>query len=186
MATCDDLAMLVGRARAGETDAWEELVVRFRALVMKIARSFRLAPEDASDVAQMTWLRLLESIDRIREPERLAGWIATTARRECLRVLRTSARELPTEDIDRGEASHSYDAPGHELLGAELRSTVRTAVHALPDGPRELMQVLLTSPPPSYETISGTLDMPVGSIGPTRGRAINRLRRDPEILALAS
>ncbi|CAN5922500.1 sigma-70 family RNA polymerase sigma factor [soil metagenome] len=181
-----DLVDLVHRARAGDDAAWEELVDRFRGLIGAVTRSFRLAPSDAADVAQTTWLRLLESIERVREPARLAGWIATTTRRECLRVLRTSGRELPSDEVDRGEPSHSYAAPGEELIGTELRATVCEAVHALPDRHRRLMQVLMTEPSPAYATVAGALAMPVGSIGPTRGRAIEQLRRDPRILALAS
>lgn len=181
-----EMVDLVRRARDGDAAAWECLVTRFRGLIAAIARSFRLSPSDTADIAQTTWLRLFESIDRVRDPQRLAGWLATTARRECLRVLRSTTREFPGDEVDRGLESYCYDAPDEQLLGEEERTTVRAAVGALPDGHRRLLQVLLAEPPPSYMAVAETLDMPVGSIGPTRGRAIEQLRQDPQILALAS
>lgn len=185
MAVDGELVDLVRRARAGDDDAWEELVDRFRGLIAAITRSFRLAPGDAADVAQTTWLRLFESIDRVREPDRLAAWIGTTARRECLRLLRLSAREQPTEEPVRDEETPTFAAPGRELITAEERAVLWSAVHALPDRHRRLMSVLLATPTPSYATVAAALDMPVGSIGPTRIRALERLRRDPHVLALA-
>lgn len=182
-----EMTVLVSRARSGDRDAWEDLVRRFRGLVVAVTRSFRLAPEDAADVVQQTWLRLFESIDRVREPERLAAWIATTARRECLRLLRVGGREDPTEDIERhGDGTGQFPAPGQELISAQERSMVQAAVQALPDRHRRLMTVLMATTRPSYMAVAETLDMPVGSIGPTRMRAIERLRRDPQVLALAS
>lgn len=181
-----DLAELVQRARDGEASAWEELVPRFRGLVAAISRSFSLTGADAEDVAQTTWLRLYESIGSIRQPERLAAWIGTTARRECLRLLRTAARELPAESLEGTEDSHSFAAPDQVVLATEELATVRAAVHALPDRHRRLIGVLASAPTPSYSAVAESLDMPIGSIGPTRGRAIDRLRRAPEILALAS
>lgn len=181
------MAALVGRARDGEAAAWDELIRRFRGLVATITRSFRLGPDDAADAAQQTWLRLFESIDRVREPEKLAAWIATTARRECLRLLRRGRREDPADDVERcGDASDAYPAPGQELIAEQERSALWAAVRALPDRHRRLMTVLMASTRPSYEAVSDALGMPVGSIGPTRMRAIERLRRDPQLLALAS
>ena len=176
---------LVRRARSGDDRAWEELIERFRGLVAAITRGFRLSPSDAADVAQTTWLRLFESIDRVREPERLASWIGTTVRRECLRVVRMAGRELLTDEIDRAEPSPSYDAPGQQLLSAEARATVLDAVAGLPDRHRRLLTALFTTPCPSYAAVADELDMPVGSIGPTRQRAVERLQRNPRVLALA-
>jgi len=181
-----EVATLVGRARSGDRDAWEELVERFRGLVIAVTRSFRLAPDDAADVVQQTWLRLFESIDRVREPEKLASWIGTTARRECLRLLRKGGRERPTDDIDRhDDGSPAFPAPGQELLTAQEHRALWTAVQSLPDRHRRLMTVLMASTRPSYGSVAQALEMPVGSIGPTRMRAIERLRRDPQLMALA-
>lgn len=187
MSTGADLVELVRRARNGDTAAWEQLITRFRGLVMAIARSFRLAQDDAADVVQQTWLRLFESIDRVREPERLAAWIGTTARRECLRLLRTSGREQPTDDLDRrADLPQAFPAPGQELISAQERAALWTAVRELPDRHVRLMTMLMETGRPSYDTVAEVLDMPIGSIGPTRMRAIERLRRDPHLMALAS
>ncbi len=181
-----ELVVLVQRARDGEADAWDDLVLQFRGLVAAITRSFRIPPADADDVAQTTWLRLFESLDTVRQPERLAAWISTTTRRECMRVLKAATRELPTDDIERTGESRSFAAPDQEVIAVEERTALRAAVDALPDRHRRLMGVLTALPAPSYSAVADTLDMPVGSIGPTRGRAIDRLRRDPQLLALAS
>jgi RNA polymerase sigma factor (sigma-70 family) len=186
-ASVADLGDLVQRARAGDNDAWIRLITRFRGLPSAIARGFRLAGWQAEDVEQTTWLRLFESIDRVRNPERLPGWLATTARRECLHLLRNAAREAPTDDLTaRADDSGRFPAPEDDLLSSEARSIVTTAVHALPDHHRRLLETLLTAPDSSYTEVARSLDMPVGSIGPTRARGIDRLRHDPQIMALAS
>src|SRR5262245_64975338 len=89
---------LVARAASGDTAAWDELVERFGRLVWSVTRAHRLPDADAADVFQTTWLRLVENIDRIAQPGSLGGWLATTARRESLAVLRRNARILPTDD----------------------------------------------------------------------------------------
>jgi RNA polymerase sigma factor (sigma-70 family) len=186
-ASVADIGDLVRRARAGDSDAWTRLITRFRGLPAAIARNFRLTGWEAEDVEQTTWLRLFESIDRLRNPERLPGWLATTARRECLHLLRSASRETPTEDlITRADDTGRFPAPGDDLMAAEVRTIVTTAVHALPDHHCRLLETLLASPNQSYTDVARSLDMPVGSIGPTRARGIDRLRRDPQVMALAS
>jgi RNA polymerase sigma factor (sigma-70 family) len=181
-----DTAALVHSARNNDARAWEEIVARFRGLVASIARSHGLRADDIADVMQTTWLRLYESIDRLRDPERLAGWISTTARRECLRLLRTRARELPADDAMVDQESHAFPAPDLQLVTAEEHAVLWSAVHDLPDKHHDLMTLLLASPRPSYADISRSLDMAIGSIGPTRMRAIEHLRKRPEVAALAS
>jgi RNA polymerase sigma factor (sigma-70 family) len=178
------VANLVMQARAGERDAWEELITRFDGLIVGIARSFRLNCDDVADVAQTTWLRVFESVDRIRQPERIGAWIATTARRECLRLLRMAGRERPTEDVDIHESAPAFATPGEQLIDAEERAAVRAAVAGLPDRHQRLMGLLMAHGRPSYARVARTLDMPVGSIGPTRMRAIDRLRNDPNVIAI--
>jgi RNA polymerase sigma factor (sigma-70 family) len=182
-----DIGDLVRRARAGDDDAWARLITRFRGLPAAIAHGFRLTGWEAEDVEQTTWLRLFESIDRLRNPERLPGWLATTARRECLQLLRSAAREAPTEDlVTRPDDTCRFPAPGDDLIAAEARTVVTSAVHALPDHHRRLLETLLAAPNQSYTDVARRLDMPVGSIGPTRARGIDRLRRNPHVMALAS
>lgn len=183
----DDLVELVLRARAGDNGAWVLLVRRFRGLLASIARSYRLANSDVEDVVQTTWLRLYESIDRLRQPESLPGWLSTTARRESLRLLRMSTREAPTEQVGAcADNSGRLPNPGDELLDGEKQAVLWEAVQELPDPHRRLLTTLLTAPSPAYADVARELDMPVGSIGPTRARGIDRLRRNPQLAALAA
>jgi RNA polymerase sigma factor (sigma-70 family) len=174
--TSDQLiAGLVERAGAGDQTAWNEIVERFQGLVWATARAHRLSHADAADVAQTTWLRLVEHLDRIREPEALGAWVATTARRECLRHLRTHARELPTDEADVFEAP-SDDAPELALLTEERDSALWRAFTRLGERCQSLLRLLVSGDEPSYEEIGAALGMPVGAIGPTRMRCLEKLR----------
>ncbi|HSK26533.1 MAG TPA: sigma-70 family RNA polymerase sigma factor [Jiangellales bacterium] len=175
-------AELVRDAASGDQSAWDELVERYSGLVWAVARGHRMGHADASDVFQTTWLRLVEHLDRLREPEHLGGWLSSTARRECLRVLRLRGRELPDEDVAFGRDTGPRDdppVPGPEaaLLAREERAAVVAAFGHLPDRCQVLLRMLAADPAPSYTEVSTTLDMPVGSIGPTRGRCLEHLRR---------
>lgn len=174
--TASRTALLEG-ARRGEQAAWDDLVSDFSSLVWSIARGYRLPDEDAADAVQMTWLRLVENLDRIRDAERLPGWLATTARRECLQVLRRSGREIPTFD-DAPQLSVDPAPPvDTALLLDERDRAVWSAFSVLGERCRRLLRVLMASPPPSYREVSAALAMPVGSIGPTRQRCLEDLRR---------
>jgi RNA polymerase sigma factor (sigma-70 family) len=174
--TASRTALLEG-ARRGEQAAWDDLVSDFSSLVWSIARGYRLPDEDAADAVQMTWLRLVENLDRIRDAERLPGWLATTARRECLQVLRRSGREIPTFD-DSPQLSVDPAPPvDTALLLDERDRAVWSAFSVLGERCRRLLRVLMASPPPSYREVSDALAMPVGSIGPTRQRCLEDLRR---------
>jgi RNA polymerase sigma factor (sigma-70 family) len=142
-----------------------------------MTRDCKLAASDAADVVQATWLRLLENIDRIEYPDRIGSWLATTARHECLRhVARRKKMILVDDDL----AFH--DVVGHQpdlderLLAHESAEEVRQALSRLPWHWQRLLELLMTDPPASYAEISSQLDLPVGSIGPTRGRCLERLR----------
>jgi RNA polymerase sigma factor (sigma-70 family) len=171
------LAAHLREAAAGDERAWSELVAEFEPMLWAITRAHRLGHADAADVVQTTWLRLAENLGGIREPTRLGAWLATTARRECLRGLRTSARELP--DSEHADAI-DVDAPPIDgaLLEAEWRATVRSALRQLPARDQSLLLMLVADSTRSYEEIGSKLAMPIGSIGPTRGRALERLRRE--------
>lgn len=169
---------LIDRARNGDQSAWNELVERYTRLLWSVARAHRLPQAEAADVVQMTWLLLVENLDHIRDPERLPGWLATTARRECLRTLRLSNREQPSEPDDS-----YWDAPDDDAEPVDARLLVeeRDAVlwgcfTRLPRRCQGLLRVLMATSPPSYAEVSAALGLPVGSIGPTRGRCIGRLR----------
>jgi RNA polymerase sigma factor (sigma-70 family) len=169
------LEQLVPAAASGDQAAWNELVDRFQGLVWATARSFRLSLADAADVAQTTWLRLVENLDRIREPERLGAWLATTARREALRHLRLHGRELPSDEADLFEAP--LDDPLEVALLTEERDTALWGAFAqLSERCQTLLRLLVAEDEPSYEAIGAALDMPIGAIGPTRMRCLDKLR----------
>ncbi len=168
-----EVAELVRAAAEGDQAAWNGLVDRYNGLVWSVARSHRLAAADASDVVQTTWLRLVENLGRLQDPERVGAWLATTARRECLRTLRHSARLLPTEELPDEGVDARLDAA---LLVEERDRALWQAFGGLSDRCQALLRILVADPPPSYEDIGAALDMPIGSIGPTRQRCLERLR----------
>jgi len=172
---------LLSRARELDQKAWDQIVERYTALLWSVARAYRLGTADAADVVQTTWLRLLENLGRIQDPERLAGWLATTARRESLRTLRRAGRERVGGLADAGgeevETVRSTDPPVDEgLLLEERDALLWRCFRKLSSRCQILLRVLVATPPPSYADVSAALGMPVGSIGPTRGRCVQRLR----------
>jgi RNA polymerase sigma factor (sigma-70 family) len=175
--TGDELADLVQSAAAGHESGWETLVREFRGLIWAAARAHRLGDADAADVVQATWLRLLEHLDDLREPARLGAWLVTTAHRECLRVLRDFQRHvLFGQDAPERE---SLDAPpGDRLLIAERDQALWRSFERLRASDQELLRLLMADPRPAYDAISAVLDMPIGSIGPSRARALERLHQE--------
>jgi len=167
---------LLRRATGGSAPAWDELVDRFSSLLWAIARAHRLADADAGDVVQTTWLRLLEHLGRIEDPDRLPGWLATTARHECLRVLRRAGRELPAGDDAPFDVTDAADPLDVRLVLQERDARLWECFGALSGRCQTLLRVLMADPAPSYAEVSAALDMPVGSIGPTRARCLERLR----------
>ena len=173
-----DATHLIQRAAEGHRWAWERLVAQYSRLIWAMTRDFKLPENDAADVAQATWLRLLEHIERIEHPDRLGSWLATTARHECLRHLAARKRLVLIQDDDDALA----DAVSHQpevderLLADERAQAVREALSRLPWRWQRLLELLMSDPPASYLEISTQLGLPVGSIGPTRGRCLERLR----------
>ncbi len=170
---------LVAAVQAGDQQAWQRLVERFTPLVGSVCRRFTLAQHDREDVAAGVWLRLLEHVHRLREPAALPGWIATTTRNECLAVLRAQRRTTPTEWTF--EPSDPAQPPETELFGELRRQALREAFGQLSERCRELLGMLFADPPLSYEAISGRLGVSMGTIGPTRIRCLERLRRQPAL-----
>jgi RNA polymerase sigma factor (sigma-70 family) len=166
---------LLQLAATGDRTAWDTLVERYEGMLWGIARSHRLDEASASDVVQTTWLRLVEHVDALRNPDALAGWLATTARNECLRVLRHQARQVPTED-DRIPADSVPPVDDARLLAAERDAALWRAFAKLTARCQSLLRMLATEPTPSYDEIGAALGMAVGSIGPTRGRCLDALR----------
>jgi RNA polymerase sigma factor (sigma-70 family) len=172
-----DVAALMRRAANGDHQAWERLVDQYARLIWSITVDFRLVESDAADVAQTTWLRLLEHIDRIEYPDRLGSWLAATARNECLRCLAAHKRVVPSQDDVElnGTVPHGPEID-ERLLADERARTVREALSRLPWRWQQLLELLMADPPASYADISDELGLPIGSIGPTRARCLARLR----------
>jgi RNA polymerase sigma factor (sigma-70 family) len=172
-----DVAQLVRRAVEGDRWAWERLVDQYGRLIWAITRDFKLVDSDAADVAQVTWLRLLEHIHRIEHPDRVGSWLAATARNECLRCLAARKRVvLAEDDIVLEGAATSEPEIDERLLSAERSQTVREALSRLPSRWQRMLELLMADPPASYAEISDQLGLPIGSIGPTRSRCLARLR----------
>lgn len=180
------VAELVRRACAGDHAAWNAIVERYATLVWSICRRYGLDRADTDDVAQGVWLRLLESLPGLRVAEALPGWIATTTRRECLRVLGgRSGRAVHDGAVDLEAMVDDRAADADQaLLAAERREALRVAFADLGERCRRLLGLLLQDPPPAYTEVGATLGMPVGSIGPVRARCLETLRRSPAIAAL--
>jgi RNA polymerase sigma factor (sigma-70 family) len=178
-------AQLILAAHDGDEAAWNAIVDRFSGLVWATARAHRLSDAEAGDVTQTTWLRLVENLDRIQDPERLGAWLATTARRECLRLIRLRGRELPADD-ERVFDSPSVESPAGRLIRQERAGALRRALATISERCQSLLRLLAAPEPPSYEEIAAALDMPIGAIGPTRARCLEKLRRSPELAGLES
>ena len=172
-----DIEALVRRAAAGDKRAWNRVVDQYGRLIWSITVRFKLSESDAADVVQTTWMRLIEHIDRIEQPDRVGSWLAATARNECLRHV--AARKkivLVREDVEFDGADHHEPDVDEALLAAERAQVVREAMAHLPAQWQQLLELLMADPPISYAEISDQLGVPVGSIGPTRGRCLAKLR----------
>ena len=185
--TVTDLVLAAG---AGDRAAWNSLVERFTPLVLSVAARHRLGPDDAADVSQTLWLRLVQHLPDLREPAALPGWIATTARHECLRLLSARSKMAYVDPARQSvHTSSVWEEPStpdfsDNLARGERHQALLLAFAELPDRDRALLQLLLTDPPTPYAVISERLAMPVGGIGPNRARALERLRRSPAMAAL--
>jgi RNA polymerase sigma factor (sigma-70 family) len=174
---------LVDRCTRRDESEWKHLVQRYAPLVWSVCRRHGVTGTDADDVGGVVWLRLVAKVATIREPAALPGWLATTTRRACLALLRGRYRQdsIPIDDLQIPDKGESLDAG---LLAAERRIALRDAIDVLSDRDRRLLSMLFADPPWSYAEISATLGMPVGAIGPTRQRCLERLRRSPSLAAL--
>jgi RNA polymerase sigma factor (sigma-70 family) len=182
----DPLVSLVHAAADGDQAAWRELVSRFAPLALSVVRRYRLSDKDTEDVCQTLWLRLVEHLGELREPRALPGWIVTTLRNDCLRLLFTNQRTRPYDPL--AEPSPAGRADGDDLddamLHEERHEALLQAFAELPEHQRQLLLLLVEDPPLSYREISRRLQIPVGSIGPTRARALQRLRACPSLARL--
>ena len=177
---------LVARVGEGDQEAWDEIIERYSPLVWNICVRYQLNRHDIDDVGQSVWLLLVENIANLREPAALPGWLATTTKRECLRVLRAGRRhehaDLPPEDLMPPDPAATPIE--EEVIVAERNAALRAAFAELPPRCYQLLSMLAGDPPPPYAEISAKLGLPVGSIGPTRARCLERLRRSPHLAGL--
>jgi RNA polymerase sigma factor (sigma-70 family) len=173
----EDNGPLLAAAAKGDQSSWDALIARYNGLLWYITRSFELSVADGADAVQNTWLRLVENLDRIQEPDRLGSWLATTARRECLLMLRRRTRERVnvTADwlVDVPAPAGSAD---EAILLGERDAALWRALRLLSERCQRLLRVLMASPPPSYAEVAAALDLAVGSIGPARQRCLGQLR----------
>jgi RNA polymerase sigma factor (sigma-70 family) len=161
-----------------------EIVTQFSARIRKVASHYRLPAHDVEDVMQTTWVRLLEHGDGIRDARAIGAWLETTARRESLRVLHRAGREQPTDcQLLANEATAPVDED--RLAARERQAAIASAIAALTDRQRDIISALTLDPPPSYAEIAQLLGMPIGSIGPTRARIIERLRASRHLAAVS-
>jgi RNA polymerase sigma factor (sigma-70 family) len=175
---------LLHRAAAGDRAAWPALVRRFERLVMHAARRVGLTHSEAADVAQLTWIRLIEHAHQIREPDRLPAWLTATARREGLRVAVAAKRYVLCADpaVEHGSDRHLAVTDEYSFDG-EYEPEIERALARLPVRYQRLIRLLMSDDCPSYTEIARELDLPIGSIGPMRMRALQMLRRTPEFAA---
>ncbi len=178
-----ELTELVAAATGGDEAAWRSLVARFTPLVASVAHGFRMRGPDFDDVAQTVWLRLLEHLGRLQEPKALPMWIITTCRNECLRQIKAGKRTQPFDPAAEGTVFADDAHPDEHLLCAERHQALLAGLAELPEHQRQLLLLLIEDPPLPYAEIGHRLGIPVGSIGPTRARALQRLRNCPQITA---
>ena len=171
-----DLVLIVAQARDGVAAAWEALIGRFGGLVAAIARQCRLSDADVAEVCQTTWLRLVENLDRIEQPERIGAWLATTSRRESLRIA-TRQVAVSANDLVYFIADDKADPLDAGLLREEQERAIRMAAERLSPRCQRLLGLLMGDDDLPYKEIAQQLSMPIGSIGPTRGRCLDHLRQ---------
>jgi RNA polymerase sigma factor (sigma-70 family) len=197
---------LVRRARLGDQTAWEDLVEQFSSLLWWVARQAGLTENDGADAVQVTWLRCFEHLHDIKEPARLPAWLITTCRRESLRIRQLARRFPPTDSLAAASimamssaslvssvsplspmsSLTAEDDPAAEVvMAAERNAVIREAIASLPERQRKLLSALMEDDSnTSYANVAASLEMPISSIGPTRARALRRLRRDPRVAQL--
>ncbi|AGZ41757.1 RNA polymerase sigma factor [Actinoplanes friuliensis] len=177
----DEVAQLVSKAVGGDQAAWNEIVERFGRRVWATCRAYRLSQADAADVFQQTWLRVLENLGSLRDPARLGAWIATTCRNEALVALRRAKRATPVGQtwlLDRPTGPE--EAPERPFLIADRDAELWSAFQRLSSRCQHVLRVLVVEAEdgrPSYEHAAEVLEMPIGSLGPTRGRCLTQLRQ---------
>ena len=174
---------LVTRAAEDDQQAWDELIERYAPLVWAICTRYRLSNHDIEDVGQSVWLLLVEQLGKLREPAALPGWLATTTKRECLRVVTATRKSQQLGSTVDDALFADERAIDEQILIAERNAALRTGFAELPPHGQHLLAMLFRDPPCSYSEISATLGIPIGSIGPQRARCLERLRHSSALTA---
>lgn len=166
---------LLQAAGTGINSAWEEILRRYGRLVLKTVLAFRLSHADTLDAVQITWLRLVENHHQIESPERLSGWLVTTARRECLRILRNT-RRMTNADTTEENTVDAAAGPEQQAIDTATARILRKLVAELPPRQQILLHALFTDNH-HYTEAARITGISHGSIGPTRRRALTKLRQ---------
>lgn len=179
-----EVTELVRAAADGHPASWNNLVDRYNGLVWSVARAHRLSAADVADVVQTTWLRAVEHLARLHDPESLGAWLATTARHESLRAIRLGSKHVPTSMDLAFDTPDAAPVDAH-LLEGERDRALWASLGRLDERCQALLRMLIADPPANYDQISAALDMRIGSIGPTRGRCLERLRELAEAAGIS-
>ena len=175
MGDTPEVGRLVRASADGDEAAWNELVRRFAHPVMAVIRSYRLAPADAEDVYQTVWLKLVEHLGSLRDPEALPGWLRSTTMHECIRQLERRRRTVPVDPQSDEAVQPSADDIEAAAMRAELRVALRDGLAELSEEDQALLRLYALAEP--YKNVAELLQMKTGSIGPTLGRSLARLRQ---------
>jgi RNA polymerase sigma factor (sigma-70 family) len=181
--TPTEVSVLVRDAASGSQESWNTLVDTFAGLVWSVIRGHRFSGAEAADISQTVWLKCVENLHRVREPERFAAWIATTTRHECYRITRRSGRSVAMAEVPEIEVDDISDGVVSSAIAAQDRDSIAEALGLIPPRCQVLLRMLSSEPPLTYDEISETLEMPKGSIGPTRARCLRHLQAQLERLA---
>ncbi len=183
-----DITLLVAEAEQGDEGAWGEIVDRYTPLVVSVALRYRLSSAELQDVSQTVWLRLVEHLSDLREARALPMWLITTAKREALRTAMASSRVRPADPQDASWTQRlvSEDDPDADLVRSERHAALLDGFASLSTRQRELLTLLSEDPPVPYAEISRRMGIPIGAIGPTRARALERLRQTPSVQQLVT
>jgi RNA polymerase sigma factor (sigma-70 family) len=174
-----DWTALVARALDRDESAWRQLVDGLKGVAWKVLYGYDLSSEDRNDAFASTFFRVYERLDSLRDPQKLPGWVATIARNEANTVYRKRAKFVPMAELPlRGVLSEDHS---EQLIDDELHVALLAAFRNLPPDMQTLLRLLSADPPLGYDEVGRVLNLPHGSIGPTRQRCLQRLRNSPEL-----
>jgi RNA polymerase sigma factor (sigma-70 family) len=174
----DAAAAAFSRWREGDPAGLDDLVRLLSPVLWQVVRATGLDRERAEDVVQTTWIALVDHADSISTPQGIAAWLCTSARREAWRAGRRAGRERPVEDEVLAHGLPDHESPEHQVVLDDEAALVRACLGRLPERCQKLLRIVAAGPRPNYTEVASTLGMPVGSIGPTRGRCLDKLRQE--------